>query len=190
MNGKDNIINKILSDAEEKCNEILAEAQNQATEISQAAQKAIDAEKQTLAARLEKLSAESLRNGLAGAKLSSRKYELQKKQTLVSACYQNALLTLQNLSGAQRKAFLHKLLQNYAEDGETVFVSKADATFVDQKFLDSTGKKLVLGKGNLQTDGGLLLQGEGYDKDLSLKNVVAYVREQTEGAVATALFGE
>lgn len=189
MNGKENIINKILSDADCKCGEILAEAQAQAQEIAENAQRSVAAEEKLLSARLEKLSAESLRNGLAAAQLSAKKYKLLKKQQLISECYQKVLDALVALPASQKKAFLNKLLCNFAEDGETVFVAECDAKTVNQKFLDGIGKNLVLG-GTCKALGGIILQGDGYDKDLTLEKVVAYARERTEADVAKALFGE
>lgn len=189
MNGKENIINKILSDADRKCAEILAEAQLQAQEICENAKQVVESEKKTLDSRLEKLSDESLRNGSASAQLSARKYKLLKKQQLISACYDKALNFLENMSDKQKQDFIRKLLNDFAEDGETVFVADADSELVDQKFLNGIEKKLVLG-GTCKALGGIVLQGDGYDKDLTLEKVVAYAREQTETAVARALFGE
>ncbi len=189
MNGKENIINKILSDADCKCAEILTEAQSQAQEITESAKRAVEAEEKNLALRLERLSTESLRNGSASAQLSARKYKLLKKQQLVSACYEKVLTSLENMTADQKQDFIRKLLNDFAEDGETVFVADVDSKLVDQKFLNGTGKKLVLG-GTCRARGGVILQGDGYDKDLTLEKVVAYAREQTETAVAKALFGE
>lgn len=189
MNGKDNIINKILSDAEAKCQEILAEAQSQAQEVTDNAEKSIQAEEQILASRLEKLSDESLRNGLAAAQLSARKYKLLKKQQLISVCYEKALQEICALSAPQKKQFIQKLLREFAEDGETVLVAEPDEKIVDQKFLNGIGKNLVWG-GTCRACGGVILQGAGYDKDLTLEKLVAYARERTESDVAKALFGE
>lgn len=190
MNGKENIINKILSDADVKCQEIIAAAQQQAEAIARDADELINEEKARLTEKIEVLSKEKLSNRLANAELDSRKYVLAQKQRLISACYDKAYKQLVAMSDKDKAAFLTSLLKAHAEHGETVYACKADKNIVTQKFLDGIGKKLVLGKTYLDADGGLILQGEGYDKDLTLSQIIAYVRADTEAAVARALFGE
>ena len=190
MNGKENIINKILSDADAKCQEIIARAQAQAEQTKAIAKALSDAETQSVAKRLASLSAEREHNLKASAMLEARKYRLGKKQQLISRCYDKALATLKSLSGKDKEKFLAKLIETYADKGETVLICKADKDIVTQKFLDGFNKKLVLGKNFAEIEGGLILQGDGYDKDLSLTKVLAAIRNDTEASVANALFGE
>lgn len=190
MNGKENIINKILSDADAKCAEIIAAAEAQAQEVTDAARAHAQKESDAVEKRLESLAAERRRNNLASAQLEARKYKLQQKQQLISDCYDKALQQLKKLSAERKKAMLGKILTQFAEKGETVYPCKADKEIVTQKFLDGLGKGLVLGKKLLDTDGGLVLEGDGYEKDLTLGMLVSYAREQTEAKVAAALFGD
>ena len=69
MNGKENIINKILADADMKCQEILSSAQEQAQQILDGARATVEAEKAQMAQKLAKISAERARNSLAVAKI-------------------------------------------------------------------------------------------------------------------------
>lgn len=190
MNGKENIISKILSDADATCTATLNAANKQAQLIAEQAQAAIDGDRQALSVRIEALSAEFVRNRLATAELDARKYKLNAKQGLISDCYNIAYDKLAKMSAREKETFLRSLLKTYAEQGETVCVCKADKDVVTQKFLDGINKGLVLGKTTVDADGGVVLQGKGYEKDLTLKSVLAFVREQTEGKVADALFGE
>ncbi len=190
MNGKENIISKILSDADTACAEAIKSAENQAQSISEKALSDIDADKQALNARIDVLSEERVRNRLATAELDARKYKLNAKQKLISACYDNAYGKLKAMSNKEKEAFLTRLLKTYAEKGETVSVCKADKDVVTQKFLDGLNMNLVLGKTYIDADGGVVLAGKGYEKDLTIKSVLAYIREKTEGQVANALFGE
>ncbi|MCM1289368.1 MAG: hypothetical protein NC132_01770 [Corallococcus sp.] len=190
MNGKENIISKILADADNKCAEILASAELQAQETNNLAKAFADAERQSFVRRLDTLSAERERNCLANADLEARKYKLQEKQRLISACYEKALTALCKASDKNKLDFIGKILKTYAEKGETVIVAKADKNLVTQKFLDGFGLGLVLGKTYADAVGGVVLQGATYDKDLTLEKLVAYSREQTESRVAAALFGD
>jgi len=190
MNGKENIINKILADADNKCAEILATAELQAQETTNLAKAFADAETQSMSRRLETLAVERERNSLANADLEARKYKLSQKQRLIGVCYDKALNTLAKMSDKDKSAFIGKILKTYAEKGETVFVCKADKNVVTQKFLDGLNLGLILGKTYLDSAGGVILQGASYDKDLTLEKLVAHSREQTEARVAKALFGD
>lgn len=190
MNGKENIINKILADADNKCAEILATAELQAQEITNLSKVYVDAESQSMSRRLETLAAERERNSLANADLDARKYKLLQKQRLIGVCYDKALASLAKMSEKDKLAFIGKILKAYAEKGETVLVCKADKNLVTQKFLDGLNLGLTLGKTNIDAAGGVVLQNASYDKDLTLEKLVAYSRERTEARVAKALFGD
>ena len=190
MNGKENIINKILSDADEKCARIVAKAEQTATEMKSQAGAEAEVEKRALQVKAENLAAERIRNRVATAELDARKYKLKAKQQIISECYEHALQRLAALPAKEKQAFVLNLLQKYAETGETVIVAKQDKDVITQKLLDEANKKLTLSKTYHEGLGGVILEGVGYEKDLTLSRIVNYLREQTEGKVAQALFGE
>ena len=189
MNGKENIINKILSDADTKCQNILATANEQAQAILDAAKTSVERDRAELEVRIEATTVERIRNRVATAQLDGKKYRLNAKQRLIDKCYQLAYEQLVKLNDKERLNFVANLITKYAEDGETVFVCEKDGALVTQKFLDGFNKSLKLGKKYVVADGGIVLEGDGYEKDLTLSRVIAYVREQTEAKVAEALLG-
>ena len=69
MNGKENIINKILADADEKCAKIIASANETAAKLKQDADNAVQADKQALSKRMEIMTEERIRNRIATAEL-------------------------------------------------------------------------------------------------------------------------
>ena len=190
MNGKENIINKILADADDKCQGIIASAQKQADAIVDAANSQAESDRQSLAERIDAQAAERVRNRKANAELDAKKYKLNARQQVIAQCYELAYKQLASMTDKDRASFIGKLLSRYAETGETVFVTKADAKLVTQAFLDGFNKKLVLGRTHIDADGGIVLEGDGYEKDLTLQHVVGYLREQTEGKVAACILGE
>ena len=190
MNGKENIINKILSDADAKCQRILEQANEQAQAIVDAADAAIERDRAELDARLEATAAERIRNRIASAELDGKKYRLNAKQKLIDKCYKLAYEQLLAQSDKERLAFIGTLIERYAEQGEVVYVAEKDGKLVTQQYLNGFDKGLKLGKRYIAADGGVVLEGNGYEKDLTLGRVIAYAREQTEGKVAEALLGE
>ena len=189
MNGKENIINKILSDADTKCQKILDTAREQAQSIIAAAEASIAEDRAELDARIEATTAERIRNRIATAQLDGKKYRLNAKQQLISKCYDVAYEQLMRLGDKERLALIGSLIDKHAERGETVYVNKQDGKLVTQKYLDGFDKGLKLGKKFVDVDGGIVLEGEGYEKDLTLRRVVQYAREQTEAKVASKLLG-
>lgn len=190
MNGKENIINKILADADAKCAQIIDAAKAQALALNSDAKAYAESEKDALQKKVEVVFADKIANMQANAELDARKYVLLKKQKLISACYEKAYAGIVKMNAKQKTAFITILIKEHAENGETVYACKADKDVVTQAFLDGFNKKLTLAKSFLDEDGGIVLEGKGYDKDLTLKRVIAYAREKTEAQVAVALFGE
>lgn len=187
MNGKENIINKILSDADERCAKIISDAEKQAADALEAARHAVAQDRETLDARLQASREEKLRNARANAELEARKYRLAVRRKLISDCYDEVYRRLATMNAEDRLDFLGELLSKYAEDGETVYVTAADAKQVSQLWLNGFEKHLKLGAKRLRADGGLILEGDGYEKDLTLSSVVRYLKEQTETRVAGLL---
>lgn len=190
MDGKEKIIARILEDANAKCQSILDEANKKADAISAQSQQTVAAERVLLDQKLKASAETTLRNALSNAKLEGRKYLLQQKQALIDKAYDGALDNLRQMSGKQYTAFVVKLLSKYAEDGEVVRISKRDANVITQTVVEQSGKRLTLSKQYADIDGGVLLEGNGYDKNLSLTALVRYARQNTDMSVAKILFGE
>lgn len=190
MDGKEKIIARILEEADKKCQSIVDEAQKKADAIALNSQNTVAAERVLMEQKLKASAEETLRNALSNAKLEGRKYLLQQKQALIDKAYAGALDSLSKLSGKEYKAFVVKLLKAYAEDGETVRVCQRDAKTITQEVLDQSGKSLTLSDQYADIDGGVLLEGDGYDKNLSLTALVRYARQSTDMSVAKILFGD
>lgn len=188
MNGKENIIARILADADARAKSIVDEANARAQHAQDAARESAQADRAALEQKIVALTAERKANALSNAKLDARKYLLAGKQKLIADCYDKAKDTLLSMDATQKREFLTKLLGLYAEQGETVNYARADADIVTQQLLDGIGKGLVLGQA-CDFEGGLVLCGKSYDKDLTLTKLVQYAREKTEAAVAAVLFG-
>ncbi len=187
MNGKENIINKILSDADETCSKIIAEAESQAAQTVQAARENAKRERAESDARIEQTVAERRRNALANAELAAKRYLLEAKQRLVALCYDKAYNALVSMNAQDRLDLIGELLTKYAEDGETVYITQSDAQTVTEQWLRGFEKHLRLGNRYIRADGGVVLEGAGYEKDLTFASVMRYVKEQTEAVVATKL---
>lgn len=190
MNGKSKIIERILSDADSKCAEISAAAQRRAEQTLADTEAKIAQEKQALDARLEKQAEDLVKNKLANAALDARKYKLECKQNLIASCYDKALESLVKSTDAEYKKIISNLLSKFAEQGEMVCIVEKDCNVITQQFLDSVGKGLTLSAKRINATGGIVIEGNGYDKDLTFEALVSYAKADTEAMVAELLFGE
>ena len=190
MNGKSKIIERILSDADSKCAEISAAAQLRAEQTVAQADSKIAQEKQALTERLQNQAQDIVKNKLANAALDARRYKLECKQNLIASCYDKALERLVKSTDAEYKKIISDLLNKFAEDGESVCIADKDADVITQRFLDGVGKDLTLSDKRINATGGVVIEGNGYDKDLTFEALVSYAKADTEATVAELLFGE
>ena len=189
MNGKENIINKILTESDAKAADIISVASSSAQAIIDRAEQDIANDRVALDVRLQSTAIERQRNRKATAELDAKKYSLNRKQQLISRCYELVYEHLVKMSDGDRLDLIGTLLEKHAENGETVYITQADAKLVSQVWLNGFEKDLKLGKKYIKADGGIVLEGDGYEKDLTLRSVVKYLREQTESKVAKMLLG-
>lgn len=187
MNGKENIINKILSDADARCAQILSDAEEVAQSTLRSARQDVEQNAAAMDKRIAAMRDERIRNALVNAEMDAKKYRLQSKQQLVEKCYNEVYKRLAAMNGDDRLDLIGELLTKYAEDGETVYVTSADAKNVTQLWLDGFDKRLKLASKHIRADGGVVLEGDGYEKDLTLSRLVRYLKEQTESDVAERL---
>ena len=173
MNGKENIINKILTDADAKCTEILSVADASAQAIISDVEQVIARDKLALEKRLQDVAVERQRNRLATAELDAKKYALLRKQQLITRCYELVYERLVKMSEGDRLDFIGSLISKYAEIGETVYVTQADAKGVTQLWLDGFDKKLKLGKKYIKADGGVVLEGSKFSASLGVSSAMS-----------------
>lgn len=185
-NGKSKIIDRILSDGQLKCDKIIENAATAANNIVDAAKDAVAADLLRQKNRLDADSKDSIRRFLSAAELSSKKYALAQKQDLISAAFARAENQIKNLSQQQYIEFIRMLLKKYSSAGETLIVAKNDAAIIDESIAKQFG--LVLSDKVGDFDGGIILVGDGYEKNLTLAAIMQELRQQNEIEVAQILF--
>lgn len=81
----------------------------------------------------------------------------------------------------------------FAEDGDKVTVSAREKGIVTKKMVDDAAKakgaKLALDSEYGDFDGGVLLTGNGIDKNFTFEVEFALLRDATEAKIAKELFG-
>ena len=183
MEGKQKIIDDILSSAKSTAASIVAEA----TEATQA-------ETAELRAELDKAQAESLEKAEDAAlqlysgqvklgELEASKVLLRAKQACVAAVYDGVKQKILASSDAQYLKILQGYILSYCEDGDEIIAAKADVKRVTaawvKKVATSAKKKLTLSSEKGDFDGGVILRNKKYDRDLTVDAIVAELKERT-----------
>lgn len=186
---KEGIVERILSDAQARAQAIISEAEKQAEElIAEAEEQAKRDEKGVQAEVAEKCKA--IKSGKeAEARLDSAKVLLAQKRRVIDGIYERALEKLKELKKAEAVAFADKILQGYAEEGDTISFAP-DFKYAQEvaRLEVCAEKKLKISLNAEGVDGGFVLRGKTADKDVSYKALLSADREQYEVEIASSVF--
>ena len=188
---KEGIVERILSDAQERAQAIVAAAEKQAEEIIAEAEESIKRDEKGVKAEVAEKCAAIKSGKEAEARLDSAKALLAQKRRVIDSIYERALSELKELKKAEAVAFADKILQNYAEEGDTIAFAPDFKYAQEVSRLDICAeKKLKIALNSEGVDGGFVLRGKIADKDVSYGALLSADREQYEVVIAAAVFLE
>lgn len=186
---KEGIVERILSDAEDRAQATIAAAQKRAEEIIAEANESAVREEQGVKAEVAGKCAAIKSGKEAEARLDSAKILLAQKRRVIDSIYERALNQLKELKKAEAVAFADKILQRYAEDGDTIAFASDFKYAQEVSRLDICAeKKLKIALNAEGVDGGFVLRGKIADKDVSYGALLLADREQYEVEIAAAVF--
>ena len=192
MEGKEAIIKRIISDAEKKAKSITeiakADALERETDAKSWAEDYVGAQEKILTRDAEDV----VTRRKTVAELDVRKITLKAKQDIISKVFDEVLAKLCALKKADYLKLVEEKMIESAEIGDTVVLSK-DGVLTDK---DVSGlkvfsdKKLSVSKDKGEFIGGVYLEGEKCDKDLTFSSIVEEKRGELTATVAEELFGK
>ena len=187
--GKEEIVARILSDAEAEAAEIIRNAEERAREITDAA-KARAAEDMAEAKAEAGERAKRISEGkAAAARLESAKILLAEKRRVMDEIYARALKELLSLNEKESLKLLERLLEDNAEEGDVIVLAKNFAYAAGVEKLPVIKKRgLTLLKERAEISGGCLLRGKNSDKDLSYSALLNADKEEYQADIASKLF--
>jgi len=169
---KQDLLNKILGDAEARAKEIKSEAEIKADAMRAAAEE----ERATLIEGVRKLSSatapDTLKRARSMADLEVKKILLSVKQDVLAKAYEKAADAL--IKGAQYQALLASMIASAAEKGDVVVFSTSDKGKVNiakvlRAVKEKTGLDLKAAEEYGAFRGGIVLRGQACDKNLTLE---------------------
>ena len=191
MTGKEAIVAKIISDARLIANSTLEEASNRGKEILLVAENDARIYREKNMAESIAEREENIRRKITVANLEVKKMILQTRQKLMAEAFEKAIEAIKEDTSAYL-ALLDGML-SYASDGDEVVLSEDDKKLVNAKWLSGKaadkGKQFRFG-GYAPFRGGMIIKGEGSDKNLTLEVEMKAVKERYEPVIAELLFGE
>ena len=186
MQGKEAIIEKIISDATVRGEAVIDDAKFKATEIENVAKAACT----SMADNAGKERAAAVNDVLTRSKTVA---ELDAKNQVVALTFETALNKVKNLP-KEKYAKLVMGMLSMAEDGDVVTISKREKDVLTEavikEFAAKKKIKLTLNKEFGEFDGGIILSGSGVDKNLTFETEFQLLKDELEETVAKKLFAE
>ena len=207
MNGLDKIIQKIISDAQEKAKQCEDETTSEIERLKAEAVDEIMRMELVYISRAERVSEEILMRAESSSSLEARNIILEAKTTLIDKAFKMSLEKLLSMPNAlayaigERKSSKEHILELYGEEEaeldieyEVIFNSRdtqngnARKIFTTVKEKIDKSIKLVLSKQTADIDGGFILKCNDIEINCSLTALVNEARARCEGKIIQALF--
>ncbi len=192
MNGIENIIARITSEAEQNAARIISCAEAEAAEIRSEYDKKCAEKKAEIIARGEKLAAERESRIRGGFELAARKELLTKKQELISRAFDAAKAKLDALSSEELVSTLATLGLRAANGGAgEIILSPETRREYGEKVLSACAdnKNIRLAVETRAIGGGLILRDGAAEVNCSFAALVESLRDALSREISDILFG-
>ncbi len=184
------IINKINKETSENVNKILKASKKESEKINRQARKELQLELEQERKKAEK-SREIIRNiHLSNARRIARRTVLGKKEELINECFDQAKVSLQQLSGDEYNKTIRKLINNGMKligNEAVVIPSKEDDLRIISEF-----STLTVSNERTGAIGGVILQSK--DGKVIVNNtfeaIIERYKDDIRAEVANVLFSE
>jgi V/A-type H+-transporting ATPase subunit E len=192
MSGKDVIIDRIVTEAQLKANSTLEEGNKKAQEAIETAQNDARIYKEKYMAESYVERDEIVKRRITVANLEVKKMLLAAKKQVIDNAFDEAAKAVKADKEAYKELIARML--GSAEDGDSVTVAESDKSVFTKKWIIEKaaeyGKKVTVNEKYGNFIGGIMLDGEKSDKNLTLEVELAAVRDGYEPQIADILFGD
>ena len=183
--GKQDIIERILSDAKAEAEAIGRDAETRAEDIRRAAEEAARKEREKAEREAEAKRRALLEGRRAAARLDAQKIALSGKRRVIDVVYGRAEDKLSKLEEHASLALISSLLEAYAEKGDEVLLAEGYPFLAGVKKLPVVREKgLRVSDERARISGGVILKNSVSDRDLSLSSLLAADKEAHQAQLA------
>ena len=186
---KQDIVERILFDANTAAEELIAAAKKRAEAIQAEAVARAEALRTETEAQVAAYDKDVKEKRKAAARLESAKILLAEKRKVLDYLYVEALRRLKTLSKEDTLSLIERLIETYAEEGDEIVFAE-DFAYVQEvlAFPAVKEKKLTVSKTFAEIEGGFLLRGVSSDKDLSFEALITLDKEEHLSEIAAEIF--
>jgi len=191
----EDILSRIMADADEAGRGILAEAKREADAVLSRAREKAETERARLRARAKQRSEEERNRIVTLAKLSARRDLLTEKQGLIDRVFEETRKRIVAMPADEYGSFIKGLLKRTIETGEEEVIVGEVERRIDQQLLDDVSRELgkpgglKLSSDRRPIDGGFILRRGRMETNCALDTIIRDARERLETDVAGILFG-
>jgi len=184
----ENLISRILSDANATADSIVSKATESAkNSIQQAQQRAMDL-RQRAHVEMEEQRKKALESKATVAEIDAKKQVLMAKVECIDEVFALALKKLCDMDSNKQTEFVLRMIDKYATKGDVVVLAKGNK--IDKQVLLGSKafveRDLKMGdEGNFA--GGLVLCGEKFDKRLTYEELLQEERSTLQGEIFARL---
>ena len=186
---KQDIVERILFDANAVAAELVAAAQRRADVILTEAQTRAETVQRNTEAEAAAYERDVKEKRAAAARLDSAKALLAEQRKVLDYLYVEALRRLKTLSKEDLLALIERLLETYADDEDEMVLAEGFAFENEVRALPVfKAKRLHMSEQRAEIEGGFLLRGIRSDKDLSFEALSALDKEAHLAEIAAQIF--
>lgn len=185
MNEKDAIIQKIISDAQDRAEKVVSDATEKAKAVWAAAQSESEKALNECEKECDLFERELIERKKTLARLDGRKIVLSAKQSAVNSAFARAEKLLCETKSDEQLKYIAARLEKYARKGDRVILAKgsplARESVEDLAVVKERGLKVSK---NGDFKGGFILCGEVSDFDFTFETAVKSFAEANSGEIA------
>ncbi len=185
MSNLDNLVQKILDDAQERANAIIEDANKVKEDIIESKVKVANENKKRI---IERATAEAnllKERVISGAELKVRNEKLKAKQTVIDRVFDLAKESLKKLDEDKYISYLTNTLKTLKLNGDEVLVVPEKM----KKKVKTLGLFIKVSD-NEAVDSGFLIKGKGIMLNYTFDSLIEHYREELETEIAQSLFKE
>ena len=191
----ENIVEKIIKDAQEESKNIVAEAEKKAKQLIQRAQEKAKAEKEIRIEKAKKVAQEEYNRDITLFNLEARKKILKLKCDIIDEVFRSVLDKIISLDENRFKNLVEKFMPKaeFNKDSEVIVLSR-DKEKVRNCLSDILGAELIANwkmtvTNNEEMKGSFYIKSGDFVYDVSLKTILEQIKSQYEKNVAEILYG-
>lgn len=192
MEGKDAIINSIISSAERNAESIVSDAIAEKDALLERVRNDLNRKESEELERAKREAELTVERRMTIAALDSKKLALAAKQEVIDKVYDSAVAKVLNMTDNVYREFIGGFVEKYADNGDEIIIAERDVKRLHYDWAESLARKLnkniTLSSKFHKGRGGVILSGAKCDKNLTLEALVKEVRPKTESGVAQKLF--